>query len=631
MRFSQKFKNKYFTLTILCIVFVLVRLPVIITSMDKIFDFNELYIGTIAKELIEGRSLALFDYQLTHIRGGTLLTGIFVVPFFLLFGQSYFILKLVALLVSLTILAVTYLFLWRFFNKKIAIITGVLMAISAPIYTLFSSMVYGRNYESIIFTMITLSIFYRIFFQEVSANHIPYKERYFALFGLVSGLGMYFDYIFAVTLIYCLGFWFIFDKTFFTRKTFRLFLVSFLLGLTPWIYYNLTHHLAAICIDDDYPGVPLRHLFLLNSLPEVARKLKDLLVYHLPGSFYFRDFKFIPGYVISYIYYIIFLLVFCVLFWLNRDTVWKLICGIIPSRRRRVLPSPLYREAFIILYPVAFSLLYSFSYYLISKKSEYNFFGFYEYTYLVVLYPFIFITIAIFLSRLWDWGKKSRRIAVSVLVFMLVFFIVGGLSADYDLVTPRNFGKRLIYQGYNYGILGIVIGERYGHSISKVMSVIRNIRQPYRASAFRGIGWNIGRRFFRAKEYSDVDACIAHMNKIDSRYRQFVFWGFGAFLGLQLKDTSDAAFYLNRIDKKYRPYAYRGIGWFTGWRFKDRLSLSIKQIDKIDEVYRPDYCRGLGEIAGLIFGQNISWCTELLKDIDPKYQSYVFESLTGNP
>ena len=71
-------RNKYLILTILAIVFILVRLPIIITSMDKIFDFNELYTGTIAKELIEGPSLPLFDYQLTHIKGGTLLAGIFL-------------------------------------------------------------------------------------------------------------------------------------------------------------------------------------------------------------------------------------------------------------------------------------------------------------------------------------------------------------------------------------------------------------------------------------------------------------------------------------------------------------------------------------------------------------------------
>ncbi len=624
-------KNKYVILAVLSVAFIAVRLPIVLTAVGTIYDLRELYIGTIAKELIEGLSLPLFDYQLTHMRGGTLLTGIFTVPFFLLFGQSYFVLKLIALLVSLTILAVTFLFLWRFFDKKIAIITGALMAISAPLYTIFSLMLYGRNYETILFTMVALLLFYRIFFQEGSAPDARHQDLSFALFGLVSGLGMYFDYIFAVTLIHCFAFWFIFDKAFFTRRGFRFFLAFFAVGLTPWIYYNLTHRLAAVCIDDDYPGVPLRYLFLLNSLPEVGRKLKDLLFYHLPHSLYFRNVKSIPGDVIAYAYYSIFLLSFCIVSWLHKRTIWKLIRGGILSRNKRLVPDPLYREVFILLYPVSFSLLHSFSYYIISKKSEYNFFDFYEYTHLIMLYPFAFIIIAIFLSRLWDWSNGGRKIAASLLVFISLFLVASGLSADYGLVSLRNFGRPLAYIGYNYDVLGIVIGERYGRSIPEAARAAGNIRQPYRASVFRGIGFNIARRFFRGKEYADIDTCMAGINKIDSRYRPLALEGFGAFLELQLKGVTHAAAYANSMDTHYRPYMYRGIGWFTGWRFKDRFSLGIAQINKIDEEYRPDYCRGLGEMAGMIFGRNMSWCAELFRGVDQKYQSYLFEGVAGNP
>jgi len=620
-------RNKYLILTILAIVFILVRLPVIITSMDKIFDFNELYTGTIAKELVEGPSLPLFDYQLTHIKGGTLLAGIFIAPFFLLLGQSYFVLKLAALIISLVILVVTYLFLWRFFNKKIAIITGALMAISPPIFTIFSLTLFGREHESILFTIIALFIFYRIFFQETSIHDTSHKEFYFAIFGLVSGVGMYFDYIFGVTLIYCLGFWFVFDKAFFTRRVFWLFLLFFVAGLSPWIYYNLTHKLAAVCITDDYTGVPLRYLFLFHSLPEVARRFKDLLVYHLPNSFYFSDFKSIPGNIISYFYYFIFLFSFSVLFWLNRKSISKLLCSIVLLRRFPPLQNFIYREVFILLYPVSFALLYSFSYYSISKKSVYNFFGFHEYRFLIILYPFVFIIIAIFLSKVWDWSKRGRRTVLWFFVCVSFFIVTSGLIADWSLVRFRNFGRQHVYKGYNYDLLGIVIGERYGHSILKAVSVAKNIRQPQRTFVFSGIGWNMAWRFFRGKEFPNIDACISHINKIDPPYRPFVFHGFGAFLGIQLQDISEAASYVNRIDKQYRPYVYEGIGWFTGWRFKDRPSQGIEQIAKIDVEYRPDYCRGLGEVASLIFGKDTSWCLELLGNVTPEYRPYVLEGL----
>lgn len=635
-------KNKYFILITLLLVFLLLRLPILLTSINKVYDFNELYIGTIAKELIEGPTLPIFDYQLTHIRGGTLLAGIITVPFFLLLGQSYFTLKLVALLFSLLIITITYLFLWRFFNRRIAVITALLMVAAPPLYTIFSSSLYGRDYESILFTMIVLSLFYRAFFDEASVSGAEkvkqmkgpvytHKDTYLALLGLVSGIGMYFDYIFAVTLVMCFLFWFIFDRIFFARKSFWLFFGFFIAGLSPWIYYNLTHNFAAICIDDNYPGIPLKDLFFLNSLPEVGHKLKVLLLYILPDSFYFRDFRAVPGYVLSYAYYFIFLISFCVLFWLNRKTVWKLMGGIIPLRRRRLLPGPFYREAFILLYPICFSLLYSFSYYIISRKSEYNFFGFYEYTYLIILYPFIFIIIAIFLNKLWDWSRAGKRIAGCMAAVILFFLIVSGSGAAYELITPRKSGNIPVYEGYSYDILGIVIGERYGRSVREAVKAAERIRRPYRASVFRGIGWNIGWRFFRGKSYRDVDECLSQINKIDESYRPYVLEGFGAFLELQLKDTTLIGSFVNKLDQDYRPYVYRGVGWFIGWRFKDRFAQSIRKISTFDEQYQPDCYRGLGEITAAVFGGDINRRNELISYADHKYRKYVLDGFNANP
>jgi hypothetical protein len=421
-------------------------------------------------------------------------------------------------------------------------------------------------------------------------------------------------------------FWFILDKAFFARKGFWLFSISFLAGLSPWIYYNFTHKLAAICVTDDYAGVPLRHLFLSHSFLETVRKLKDLLGYILPNSFYFEDFKPLSGEAISYFYYMIFLFSFSVLFWLNRKVLWELFRGIISLRKERLSPKPHYREVFMLLYPVSFFLLYSFSCHATSKKSVYNFFGFFEYRHLTVLYPFVFMTIAIFLSRLWDWSKAGKRIAAYLFVGISLFLIASGLGADYKLLTFRNFGRHLVYEGYNYDILGMVIGERYGHPISNAVSRAENIRQPYRTSVLRGIGWNIGWRFFRGKEYADMDTCMLQVNKIDARYRPFVLQGFGAFLEMQFQDNiAGTVSYIDSIDKPYRPYVCRGIGWLIGLRFKDGFPLSIKKINKLGEEYRPDCYRGLGEITRMIHGQNKDWYVELLKSVDPKYQPYLKE------
>jgi len=188
-----------------------------------------------------------------------------------------------------------------------------------------------------------------------------------------------------------------------------------------------------------------------------------------------------------------------------------------------------------------------------------------------------------------------------------------------------------VYKGYNYNVLGTVIGERYGYSISKAVSVAGDIRQLYRASVFKGIGWNIAWRFFRGKEYADIDMCMAQINKIEPNYRTFALEGFGAFLELQLRDDIvGIVSYVDSIDKQYRPYVCRGIGWLMGLRFKDSFSLSIKKIDRIAEEYRPDCYIGLGEITGMIYGWNTNRCNELFISIDPEYRPYALKGLTSN-
>src|SRR3989338_10372298 len=82
----------------LTILFLILRLAVLFSSLDKIYESEELYSGTIAREIIQGPLIPLWeylDYKVEYFPGGTLVVGILAVPFFLLFGQTYIALKLV--------------------------------------------------------------------------------------------------------------------------------------------------------------------------------------------------------------------------------------------------------------------------------------------------------------------------------------------------------------------------------------------------------------------------------------------------------------------------------------------------------------------------------------------------------
>ena len=631
-------KSRYFILIFLSTLFFLLGLSVLFTSMYKLYDEEELYIGTIAKELIEGPILPLFDYQAYRIQGGTLVSGILAVPFFLLFGQSYFSLKLLALCFSSATLVLWYLFLCEFFNRRVAVLASILFILAPPFYTKLTLMSYGKHCESNLFTIMAIFIFYQIFFKEETTpafSNLSQRQKgrdklfHYALFGLVNGFAMYFDYIFFITLATCFLFWFIFDKRFVLRKSFLVFLIFFLFGFSPQGYFKATHGFKDIRILGVEPNtnLTLRELFFSHTPLESLNKLIALLTRYLPDSFCFENFKNIQGRLISNLYYLVFIVSFCALIWLNRKIILKLISGIIPSRRPNAPAGYISREAFILACPVIFFLLYSFSHYSV-KLIQDRFFDFYGFERLVVLFPFIFVTIALFLDKLWSW-KNKNRISAIISFLLVLFLILSGLSGHDSLITINNFGNHSIYEGYSYLALGNLIGKLYGKDISKTIYLANKVSKQYRPYVFQGIGIFWGRMFY--KKPAGIDELMVRINQVDLEYRYHVLVGLGMIFGWEFRDDIPSIRHLvNKIEEEYKPYLYDGVGEIIGFIFGDRIKDYVSRINKIDEKYRSDCYRGLGEAIGKRFGQDMAKCVWLIDKVKPEYRPYAFEGLGRN-
>ncbi|HTY44760.1 MAG TPA: hypothetical protein VMD52_02055 [Patescibacteria group bacterium] len=606
--------NKYLLLVSLLAVFLLVRLPILFTSIHKLYDEEELYVGTIAKELIDGPILSIFEYPLKPTKGGTLVWGILCVPFFLVFGQSYLALKLVTLTAALVILALSYLLLWKFFDWKAALIAGILFVFSPPLYTKFSLSSYGWHFESILFTVTFLLIFYRIFFSG-AADIYAGKDAYFAALGLVGGFGIYFTYGCLIPLGIGFLFWFIFDRRFMAKRSFFVFLAFFLVGFSPWIYYTLSHHAANICLDANDPRRPLGDLIFSKPPLESLGKLKDLFVRDLPGSLSFENVKGIPGAVFSGSYYAVFVVSFCGLAWLNRKKVSELIS-------LRLRPASEYRQVFILAYFAIFCLVYAFTFFQVSPEDD-EFQGFYGYRFLVVAYPFIFMTIALFLNWLWSLkGAKAARLMFFCGAFLT---LPAGLIANYGLITIPNFGRPVAYEGYSYMVLGQTIGERFGDDISLAAGIAHRAPEERRGFIFRGIGIDLGWRF-----PADMPACIERLNKIEPQYRTYALEGLGIFLGWKYKDEMARVGHLvDQAPGQYRQYIYHGLGGAIGYRFGHRIKRSSAKISELDPEYQPYCYAGLGEVTGMRFGQNIAQCVDFSRRLPAAYRVYYFEGLAG--
>src|SRR3989338_1911295 len=249
---DRYFKNRKLIIFLGLIgLFMVLRHLVLFSSLDKIYESEELYRGTIAREIIQGPLIPLWeylDYKVEYFPGGVLTVGILAVPFFLLFGPTYIALKLVGLSFALGTFILWYLFLDRFFDRKTAIISSLLFIFCMPFYTQTSLITWGSHPEANFFTILSIFIFYRIFFREENNRAINYmpdlyrkNKRYFLIWGVVAGFGLWFVQSYLLTILFLFLFWFAFDKKFFLRRTFYIFVFGFILGFSPEIYYNLIY------------------------------------------------------------------------------------------------------------------------------------------------------------------------------------------------------------------------------------------------------------------------------------------------------------------------------------------------------------------------------------------------------
>ncbi len=219
----------------LCLLFLAVRLTVLLSAGSYAFEVEELYRGAIAKEMITGLKMPLLNYQADHYSGGSLVIGALAVPFFLLFGTSLFALKLAPLSVALGTLILMFVFIRKHFGTPAAVWASLLFIIAPPSFTQLSLVAMGFHSESIIWSIGIVILFYRYFFCGRSAKTL-------FLFGLICGLGFWFTHIVFNTIAACLASWLFLDrKSFFNRQNLVRFIGGGMLGMVPWVFYNLTH------------------------------------------------------------------------------------------------------------------------------------------------------------------------------------------------------------------------------------------------------------------------------------------------------------------------------------------------------------------------------------------------------
>src|SRR5881397_3435588 len=221
---------------------------------------DELYVGTIAQQLVTGPTLPLYEYRSNSYMLGTLVMGGLAAGFFLLFGPNVVALKLASLLVFTLVLAFWYWTIQRAAGERVAGYFAFLFCFSPPLLTAYSVAAPGGHGESLLFSALTVFLLFRMLSDERGSLGFP------ALLGLTAGVGLWFDYIYGLTLLATLGFWLWHGKGKFWRPGVLWFALGFLVSFSPWILLNMQTDFAGLVIHDNTVWEHFRLAYLWDGL-----------------------------------------------------------------------------------------------------------------------------------------------------------------------------------------------------------------------------------------------------------------------------------------------------------------------------------------------------------------------------
>ena len=613
---------------ILLVLFILFRLSILFTSIDQLYNFEELYRGAIAKEVIDGLSLPLFDYLYTDYEGGSLFEGILAIPFFLILGQTYFSLKLVTFLISVLIFSLWYYFLNNFFGKTEAVLASILITLSPPAYTKISLTSWGNHFESNLFAIVIIILFYKYFFAEASLKSGRESEKvsgkgfvYYFSAGAVAGVGIFFSYTFFIPLAIFLFLWFACDKKFILKKPFLIFTAGFLLGFSPVIYFNITHNFVGFNVK----GVPIYEIFSekASSGESFLKKFYSMITLYLPNSFCFKNAGPVSGKIINYSYYCIFSISYLSLLWLNHKKVYNFCLSLFSSNHKKNNPEINSPVLFILFLPVSFILILSLAPFKIGVILD----DYFWYRYLTSLFQFQMIIISIFISYILKKGNESRfRSFIKPASYLLLAVIILiGISGNIGLISFTNPTNPFLYKGYNYFWLGQVVVYRYGFNLENSISVAERLNKDYRGEYYEGLGYYYGWAFFSIKEEEKKI-----FKKIDPYFQNCFYKGVGInysllhgknmgfnelkkFVKENIPESQENNFYIgfstmmaywnknsienfiNGTDNESKKYLYYGMGRGIGKKFGFNELKCREEIEKAKGTEREYYYRGFQE------------------------------------
>ncbi len=528
--------------------YLVTRLLVLFSAPHAIFDDEELYNGTAARELLRGLRLPLGEYMYFPHEGGALVMTLLTVPFFLLGGTSYVLMKLPSLLVSALTFLIWFHFTLRFLGRREAIYLALLFIFAPPLLLKSDLMLWGHHNNVGLFIALGWFLLLKVF------NPAGFGRGRFwlLLLAFTCGFGLFFAYLFFPFFLAILLSLFLLASPRPRLRDLLPALAAFSMGLSPWLILNFGSDFAGLEVMGGAADASI-------SLAGMAHRAGILLTHHLPAAASFEQ----PA--ISTVHGI--LLMICAAALLPLAMVHQ-------GNRRRVPLSLLFGIAIFVL-------VYLVSPFEVGDTDSELRFIYIDYRYLLPLYPLLFLAAASLFSTVQerlDWFGLDRIFAG---LAALLIVAAGGVSIA-ESCRWGEMGRSFSFRGFSYEVMGWRMSEKYPGEPERMVEILEIIDPSFAEDAWRGVAWEI------AENHRAAELTLGQISRLPPPRRPLAYEG----LGWAVADGSHGdAEELDRIaamlPRSQICGYYLGAGWLLGSRFFRDLPSVMPYMAQI-----PERCRG---------------------------------------
>ena len=184
----------------LSLLYLFLRLAVAASCLPYVYTSEDHYTMNLAIAWSRAQPVLDLVRPSSFIFGGDLFNATLFLPFGLLFGLSYFNLKVFAILEGLAILGMWYALIRRTFGRRPAVLFGLLYILAPHYFVVYTMISYGYHFETGLVQAATCLLFFRMRGIEESEKSGGFRAwRAFAV-GAAVGAGLFWSYLFLITL-----------------------------------------------------------------------------------------------------------------------------------------------------------------------------------------------------------------------------------------------------------------------------------------------------------------------------------------------------------------------------------------------------------------------------------------------